>query len=63
MEQVSFSCDAFAVHTCEPRQRKRKCKKGISKKKTGSIASMPPRRREVQERTSGAWVIKTRQEI
>lgn len=29
MEKVSFSCAAFAFHTCEPRQRKRKCKKGI----------------------------------
>ena len=32
-------------------------KNGI-KKNPGSIGSMPPRRSEVQERTSGAWVIK-----
>ena len=30
MEKVSFSCAAFAVHTCEPRQRKRQFKKGES---------------------------------
>ena len=38
-------------------------KRDFKKKKTGSIASTPPRRSEVQKRTSGAWVIKTRQEI
>ena len=37
MEKVSFSSAAFAVHTCEPRQHKRKSKK--EKKKTGSIDS------------------------
>ena len=40
---------AFTFQTCEPRQRKRQCKRK-DKKKTGFIVSMPPRSSEVQSK-------------
>ena len=51
MEKVSFSCAAFAFYSCEPRQRKRKCK---DKKKTSSIGSMPQRRTEVESKMASS---------
>lgn len=47
---------AFAFHTFEPRQRKRKCKRKDNNNinKTGSIGSMPPRRIEVESKIASS---------